>query len=229
MVDGTAADGERWAMGDGGHHHSCDEGRGKTGEWANRCGVGVTTGVTKKASHLPGRTRSPSRLPRTITLGAASAAGHITIAPDALRFAVRYEQDQRRTVLIAGNGEPVEGHVDAIGGILHLTNVTASSDDGSMAASMSLHADLRDTQPSTTIIENAGAPGSRVSLTAQTFDAEHDPIEHHWMIPGVGNWIGDHLDVALPIGRHAVILRAVDVHRSQGVTARWIEVNPSGT
>lgn len=158
----------------------------------------------------------------------SSAEGYLEIHRGALRFVVYHEHAGRETLVIAQNDESVRGYVDPRGGLLHLTNITASSHDGAVAVSLSLHADLHNTQPSTEIIGNSGVSGTRVSLTAATFDAEHDPIEHHWMIPGVGSWIGDHLDVEVPIGRHAVILRAVDVHRSQGVAARWITVNPSG-
>jgi hypothetical protein len=157
-----------------------------------------------------------------------STDGHLEVSRGAFRFVVHHEHDERETLVIAQNDEPVQAHVDPRSGLLHLTNITASSDDGAVAASLSLHADLHNTQPITEIVGSTGGAGNHVSLTAASFDAEHDPIEHHWMIPGVGRWVGDHLDVELPVGRHAVILRAVDVHRSQGVTARWITVNPSG-
>jgi hypothetical protein len=158
-----------------------------------------------------------------------STAGHIDIPPESLRFAVRSEQDGEETLGMATNDERVPGRVDALDGHLHLTGISGSSDDGTAFATMSLHADLANTQPSTTIIQNAGARGNRVSLSALTFDAERDPIVHHWMIPKVGSWTGDDLDVELPVGRHAVILRAEDVHRSRGIAATWIVIRPSGT
>lgn len=49
------------------------------------------------------------------------------------------------------------------------------------------------------------------------------------MIPTVGTWTGDDIKVDLPAGRHAVILRAEDVHRSRGVAATWIVIERSGT
>jgi hypothetical protein len=156
------------------------------------------------------------------------ATGHIDIPSGALRLAVRYEQDGRETLAMANNAERVRGHVDAISGFLHLTGLTATSEDGTMLATMSLHADLENTQPATEIIQNAGAAWNRVSLTARTFDAEFDPLVHHWTIPGVGGWTGDHIEVELPIGRHAVILRADDVHRSRGIAATWIDIIPTG-
>ena len=98
-----------------------------------------------------------------------------------------------------------------------------------MLATVSLHADLVNTQPLTEIVQGPGGAWNRVSLTAQTFDAEVDPIIHQWMIPGVGTWRGDRIEVELPIGRHVVILRADDVHRSRGITAQWIDIRPGGT
>lgn len=158
-----------------------------------------------------------------------STAGYIDIPPGSLRFAVRYEQDGCETLGMATNDESASGLVDALDGHLHLTGISASSDEGTALARMSLHADLVNTQPSTEIIRKAEARGNRVSLSALSFDAERDPIVHQWMIPNVGRWTGDDLDVELPVGQHAVILRAEDVHRSRGVAATWIVIRPSGT
>lgn len=158
-----------------------------------------------------------------------SNAGYIDVEPGSLRFAVRYEQDGREMLTMATNGDGARGHVDALGGLLHLTGITASSDDGAMLATMSLHADLGNTQPTTEIIQSAGTAWNRVSLLASTVDAESDPILHQWVIPRVGSWTGDHIEVELPIGRHAVILRADDVHRSRGIAAQWIDIIPAGT
>lgn len=158
-----------------------------------------------------------------------SNEGHIEVPPDALRFAVRYEQDEVETFAFAKNDETARGHVDARAGRLEVTGLTTSSDDGTMVAALSLHADLRNTQPTTAIIRRSGTAWDRVSLSARTIDAELDPIEHQWTIPGVGSWTGDHIDVELPIGRHAVILRAEDVHRARGVSAVWLDIAPRGT
>ena len=46
---------------------------------------------------------------------------------------------------------------------------------------------------------------------------------------GVGNWLGDSIALGLPVGRHAVVLYADDVHRARGVAARWVEVTPPVT
>lgn len=158
-----------------------------------------------------------------------SSTGSIDVPPGALSFAVRYEQEGRETLIMAKNDQSVLGHVDARGGVLQLTDITASSDDGSLLATMTLHADLTNTQPSTEIVQGAGSAANRVSLTALTVDAELDPIEHSWVIPRVGSWTGDHIEVELPAGRHAVILRADDPHRSRGIAAKWVEISPSGT
>lgn len=158
-----------------------------------------------------------------------SGTGTLDVPPGALSFAVRYEQEGREALVMAKNEEAVLGHVDARGGLLSLTDISASSDDGTMLATMSLHADLTNTQPRTGIVQSAGAAWNRVSLSALTFDAELDPIEHSWVIPGVGSWTGDHIEVELPVGRHAVILRADDPHRSRGIDAKWVEIWPSGT
>lgn len=158
-----------------------------------------------------------------------SQAGHFDVPPGALRLAVRYEHDDRETLAMAWNHEAVRGHVDAQEGLLRLPGITASSGDGAALARMSLHATLVNTQPATTILQSDRAAWNRVSLTAQTFDAESDPITHRWMIPKVGTWTGDHIEVELPAGRHVVILRADDIHRSRGIAAEWIDVRPEGT
>ncbi len=158
-----------------------------------------------------------------------SPAGRFDVPPSALRFAVRYEHDDRETLAMAWNHEAVRGHVDAQGGLLRLPGISASSGDGTALATVSLHATLVNTQPSTTIHQSAGAAWNRVSLSAQTFDAESDPITHQWMIPGVGTWRADRIEVELPAGRHVVILRADDIHRSRGIAAQWIDVRPEGT
>lgn len=103
-----------------------------------------------------------------------STAGHIDIPPRSLRLAVRYEQEGQETLGMATNDERVLGLVDALDGHLHLTGISASSEDGTAFATMSLHADLVNTQPSTKIIRNPQAGESRVSLSALTFDAELD-------------------------------------------------------
>jgi hypothetical protein len=154
--------------------------------------------------------------------------GHIDIRPGALRLAVRYEHDGKETLAMATNDKWGSGLVDALEGHLHLTGISASSDDGTASATMSLHADLLNTQPSAEIVWSIGAGGNRVSLSAVTSDAEHDPIVHHWVIPSVGTWTGDDIEVALPVGRHPVILYADDVHRSRGVAATWVVINPVG-
>jgi hypothetical protein len=158
-----------------------------------------------------------------------SQAGRFDVPPGALRFAVRYEHENGEALVMAWNHEEVRGHVDAQEGLLRLPGITASSDDGAALATMSLHATLVNTQPTTTILQSAGAAWNRISLTAQTFDAESDPITHHWTILGVGTWTGDHIDVELPAGRHVVVLRADDIHRARGIAARWIDIRPEGT
>jgi hypothetical protein len=130
---------------------------------------------------------------------------------------------------MATNDKGGSGLVDALEGHLHLTGISASSEDGTAFATMSLHADLLNTQPSTEITWHIGAGGNRVSLSAVTSDAELDPIVHRWMIPTVGAWTGDDIEVVLPVGRHPVILYADDVHRSRAVAATWVVIDPVGT
>ncbi len=158
-----------------------------------------------------------------------SETGQISVPSKALRFAVRYDHDGRETLVMASNDEEVRGDVDARDGLLRLLGITASTDEDGGLATMSLHADLVNTQPATAIVQVPGGAWNRVSLTAQTFDAELDPITHQWMIPGVGTWRGDHIEVELPAGRHVVILRADDIHRSRGIAAEWIDIRPGGT
>lgn len=155
--------------------------------------------------------------------------GHIEVPLGALRFAVRYEQDEVETFALAKNDQAAHGRIDAQGGQLELIGLTTSSDDGTMVAALSLHADLRNTQPIPEIISRSATAWNRVSLRARTIDAELDPIEHQWTIPKVGSWTGDRIDVELPIGRHAVILRAEDVHRAWGMSAVWLDIAPRGT
>lgn len=158
-----------------------------------------------------------------------SNEGRIVVPSGALRFAVHYEQGGREMLVMAKNDEEVYGRVDVLGRVLHMPGVTASSEEETLLVTMSLHADLVNTQPDTEIVKGSGATWNRVSLTAQTVDAESDPITHQWMIPRVGSWTGDHIEVELPAGRHVVILRADDVHRARGIAAQWIDVRPEGT
>ena len=94
---------------------------------------------------------------------------------------------------------------------------------------LSLYGDLVTTQPEPEILMSPGSAWNRVALSASTIDAESDPIAHSWMIPGVGTWRGDSIEVELPVGRHAVILYADDVHRARGVAARWVEISQGGS
>lgn len=154
--------------------------------------------------------------------------GTINVPAGALRFAVRYGPSGRETLVMASNGDEVRGRVDARDGLLYMTGITASSEDGSVLATMSLYADLVNTQPATEIVQGAGATWNRMSLTAKTFDAESDPIQHQWVIPRVGTWRGDHIEIELPPGRHIVVLRADDVHRARSIAAQWIDIGPKG-
>lgn len=153
-----------------------------------------------------------------------SRSGDIDIPAGSLRWAVRYTWDGRESFALTTNHESVAGRVNLLDRTIELDGITVSSDDGTTRAMMSLHADLSNTQPTTEIVRGTGTPWNRVSLSAQTFDADFDPVVHHWMIPGVGSWTGSNIDVELPPGRHAVILRAEDVHRSREVAADWIDI-----
>ncbi|MCX4240859.1 hypothetical protein [Paraliomyxa miuraensis] len=158
-----------------------------------------------------------------------SAEGHFDIPQGALPFAVRYTWDGREVFAMASNREGATGQVDVTNRALAMTGLTTVSEDGTVLAALSLYAELSNTQPRTEILHESGQTWNQVSLTAMTFDADMDPIEHHWTIPGVGNWTGEEVEVELPVGRHAVILRAEDVHRSRGVSATWIDVRYPGT
>jgi hypothetical protein len=156
-----------------------------------------------------------------------STGGRFEAPSGALLFDVRYDWDRDRAVLVRqANTQPVDGYVDVTNGSIDLPLVATSRTDGS--AFLSLYGDLVNTQPVPEIAVGSGSAWNRITLRASTFDAESDPVTHSWMIPGVGTWQGDFVEVELPIGGHPVILYADDVHRARGVTAQWVEISSGG-
>jgi hypothetical protein len=156
-----------------------------------------------------------------------SAQGRFEVPAGALRLAVRYAWDDQEQLHLVRNDQPAIGYLDTIARSLHIEGLGVSSEQGDMLVTLSLAADLTNIQPSTEIIASRDIEHGGLRLAAQTFDADFDPIVHHWMILGVGSWRGDSIAPSLPVGRHAVILYADDVHRARGVAARWVEVTPS--
>lgn len=157
-----------------------------------------------------------------------STNGQFDVPTGSLRFSARFLQGSSVVTIEATNDDVAVGAIDAADGEIHIDGLQSSSEDGSLLASLSLRANLHNTQPSSQIMQEK-LDWNRVRLTAQTFDAEFDPVDHYWMIPGVGRWAGESIDVELPAGRHAVILHVDDVHRARGVAAAWVDVVPVGS
>lgn len=153
--------------------------------------------------------------------------GSFDVAPGALRLQVRDVHDARQQSIVATNPSRARGKIDARSRTARLDELIVSSEQGDVLATMSLAANLTNMQPSTSIEASYDARSGNLLLEAETFDADRDPIVHHWMIPGTGRWRGDAIAITLPVGRHAVILYADDVHRARDVAARWVDVLPS--
>jgi hypothetical protein len=153
--------------------------------------------------------------------------GHFDVPPGAVRLAVRYGREGEPWLVAATNAERARGHIDAIARTIRIEGLGASSEQGDTLATLALEGTLTNTQPRTEIVESHSPRDGSLLLTAETVDAELDPIEHQWTIPGVGSWRGDAITPSLPPGRHAVILYADDVHRARGVAARWLDVAPT--
>ncbi len=154
--------------------------------------------------------------------------GTFEIPGDHLNFAARYSFAGEDVSLEASNVGAVDGTID-----MHLRKVvlkefSATSSGGGQTATLLLSGDLSNTQPSPEVVV-VKPKWNQVSLSAMTTDAENDPVSHSWMIPGVGTWSGDRVDVTLPIGRHAVVLYAEDVHRSVAVDATWVTITTPGS
>jgi hypothetical protein len=159
---------------------------------------------------------------------AMSTSERFEVPAGGLQLAVRYDWGADQDVLVrASNTDPVQGEIDERGRSISLLELVASSPvDGD--AVLSLRGDLVNTQPVPEIVVASGSAWNRITLRSSTRDAESDPVVHAWMIPGVGTWRGDAVEVELPVGRHAVLLYADDVHRARGVTAGWVEISAGG-
>jgi len=153
--------------------------------------------------------------------------GRFDVPPGAFRLTIRHEWDDRQRLLSATNSEQAHGRIVAGAHNVYIEDLTVASEQGDAIATLTLTASLVNTQPRTEIVESRDPRVGRVVLTARTFDADLDPVVHHWMIPGIGSWRGDVISPALRAGRHAVILYADDVHRARGVAARWLEIAPA--
>ena len=156
------------------------------------------------------------------------AAGVVDVPVGVLHFGIRYEWEHTDRLVYASNTNSAQIRVDLDHGEVELLDVIASSDTGEFMANLSLYGDLVNTQPRPKILVAPGSSPNSVVLTAQTIDAESDPISHHWMVLGEGAWIGDSVEVSLPAGRHPVVLYAQDVHEARGVAATWVEVAEGG-
>jgi hypothetical protein len=152
-----------------------------------------------------------------------SDQGHFDVPPGALRLALRYEQDARQQRFITRNTAGIHAHIDTNTRTIRIEELGASSEEEPTHVILALEASLTNSQPRTAIVESRNPRDGSLLLTAETFDADLDPIAHYWIVPGIGSWRGDTIAPLLPDGRHAVILYADDVHRARGVAARWID------
>lgn len=157
-----------------------------------------------------------------------TSRGHFEVPPGALRMTVRHELNDQQRLFTATNSEQAHGRIVDDARSMYIQGLTVSSEQGEAIATLALSAKLTNTQPSTKIIESRDPRDGRLLLRAETFDADLDPVIHRWIIPGVGSWRGDVISPALPVGRHAVILYADDVHRARDASARWLEIAPTG-
>lgn len=154
--------------------------------------------------------------------------GHFDVPPGSLRFRVRYERAEHQAVLSTRNTGAVRGSIDTRARTIRVEELHLASDQGEPVVTSTLEARLTNIQPKARIVESRDARSGRSVFTAESFDADGDPLVHHWTIPGVGSWRGNAISPPTAPGRYAVILYADDEHRSRGVAARWLEVRPSG-
>jgi len=157
-----------------------------------------------------------------------SSAGDVDVPIGALRFGAHYLWDGIGVLVHTSNAAIARARIDPVQGKVDLVDIVAHSDEGDLVANLSLHGDLINTQPRPKIAVTPGSAWNRVVLTAQTTDAESDPLTHRWMVLGEGTWGGDSVEVTLPEGRHAVVLYADDVHKARGITATWVEISRGG-
>ncbi len=157
-----------------------------------------------------------------------STAGEINVPAGELRFVSVYEWEGVRKRVEASNTTDAHLRIDTVNGEFELADVSATTKSGDLVAEFSSRGDLVNTQPRSQILVSQGSSWNKIVLTAQTTDAESDPVVHQWTVLGGGQWQGDSVELTLSEGRHAVVLFAEDVHRARGVTATWVEIGEGG-
>lgn len=158
-----------------------------------------------------------------------SAIGTADIPIDTLEFEALYKWNQAPRIIQTSNTKIAHATIDITNGTIELIDLEASSNTGDLVANLSLYGDLVNTQPRPEILVSPGSSWNEITLSAQTIDAEIDPIVHHWMVMGHGTWSGDSVTLSLPEGRHAVVLYADDVHESRGISATWVDIAQGAT
>lgn len=133
---------------------------------------------------------------------------------ESIEVILRAEVDGNLLVLTGHNMDTATGQLAPAGDSFSLSDLRFGFEDSILSATLEVNIQGGyDEHAPTALIQRMAAPSAcaePVVFAAASYDADDEPLEHRWWVPGMGSFSGPLLEVALPAAQSRVVLTSFD-------------------